>query len=245
MTETQTTETLEETTPDGPAGTPDGATVTPDGTAGTPATHAQPPAGRPGALDPTALDLLFAGAHTTHAFVPDPVDPALVREAYEHLRWAPTAMNIQPLRLTVVTPAARPRLLPHMSEGNRAKTAAAPLAVVAAVDPAFHEHLPHLAPFRAGARDGLAGQPEQREQMARTNGLIQLGYLILALRGLGLAVGPMTGLDPAGVDAEFHAENGWRTLAVLNVGHAADPEAPAAVRPRGGRLEFDQAAQVC
>ncbi|UNX54317.1 hypothetical protein MF406_15545 [Georgenia sp. TF02-10] len=50
--------------------------------------------------------------------------------------------------------------------------------------------------------------------------------------------------DPRSVDAGLHAENGWPTLAAFKRRHAADPEAPAAVRP-GGRLEFDQAAQVC
>ncbi|WP_152187732.1 malonic semialdehyde reductase [Georgenia satyanarayanai] len=187
---------------------------------------------------------IFHDARTTNAFTPEPVDVALVREVYEAVRWAPTAMNGQPLRLAVVESAeARERLVAHMYQGNQAKTLAAPLSIVAAYDPAFHEHLEVLAPHRAGAREKMAGDPGFRETFARTNGLIQLGYLILGLRAAGLAVGPMTGLDAAGLDAELFAGSGWRTLAVLNIGHAAS-DAPDAVRPRAGRLDFETAAVV-
>ncbi|WP_127126578.1 malonic semialdehyde reductase [Georgenia sp. SYP-B2076] len=199
----------------------------------------------PARLDDAALGLLFDDAHTTNAFTREPVDVDVVRRAYEHLRWAPTAMNTQPLRLTVLgTPESREPLVAHLSPGNQAKTLAAPLTVVAAYDPDFHEHMPVLAPFRAGMREQLAPDAELRDGLARTNGLIQLGYLILALRAEGLQVGPMAGMDAAGVDGALHAENGWRVLAVLNVGHAADPEDERAQFPRAGRLEFDQVAVV-
>lgn len=188
--------------------------------------------------------LLFDDARTTNTFVDEPVDLQTVREVYEAVRWAPTAMNAQPLRLAVIASAdARARLVPHMSEGNRAKTLAAPLTLVAAYDPAFHEHLDVLAPHRAGAREKLDGEPEFRDSFARTNGLIQLGYLILGLRGAGLSVGPMTGMVATGIDGELFAESGWRTLAVLNVGHRA-ADHPEAVRPRAGRLDFEAAAAV-
>ncbi|WP_324649638.1 malonic semialdehyde reductase [Georgenia sp. H159] len=187
---------------------------------------------------------IFHDAHTTHTFVDEPVDAAVVREVYEAVRWAPTAMNAQPLRLAVVRSGdARERLVAHMSEGNRAKTLAAPLTVVAAYDPAFHEHLDVLAPHRAGAREKLDGDPEFRDSFARTNGLIQLGYFILGLRGAGLHVGPMTGMDAAGIDAELFATSGWRTMAVVNAGRAP-AETEGAVRPRAGRLDFATAAVV-
>ena len=187
---------------------------------------------------------IFHDAHTTHRFVDEPVDVAIVREVYETIRWAPTAMNGQPLRLAVVQSGeARRRLVAHMSDGNKDKTLAAPLTLIAATDPAFHVHLEHLAPHRAGAREDLEGQPEFREGFARTNGRVQRGYLTVGLRAAGLAVGPMTGMDAAGIDREFFAESGWRTLAVLNVGHAPADE-PGAVHPRAGRLDFDTAAVV-
>lgn len=209
--------------------------------------HTSAHAPAPGALPGEIRDALFSGAHTTHTFLSEPVDVATVQQVYEDLRWAPTAMNIQPLRLTVLAgESARESVVEHLGEANRVKTRAAPLTVVAAFDPAWHEHMETLAPFRAGMREsfGDPGKAEARLELGRFNGLIQLGYLILGLRAHGLQAGPMTGLDAAGVDSAVHAETGWKTLAVINVGHAPDPGDPQAQRPRAGRLDFDQAAQV-
>ena len=45
------------------------------------------------------------------------------------------------------------------------------------------------------------------------------------------------------MDAEFHADRAWKSLLVINVGHAAADDEKAQ-QPRQGRLDFDQAAQV-
>lgn len=195
-------------------------------------------------LDREALDVLFEGSHTTQLFTDEKVDARLIRRVYEDLRWAPTAMNNQPLRLELVeSEEARARLLPHMAGFNREKTGKAPLTLIASFDLDWHRHMPHLAPFRQGFAEDAEGKPGMRESMGRTNGWIQIGYLILALRAHGLHVGPMAGFDGDGIDAEFHADNGWKTLCVLNVGHApADHE--KAQQPRQGRLEFEQAAKA-
>lgn len=197
------------------------------------------------ALSAEVLGQLFENARTTNTFTDEPVDVELISKVYQDLRWAPTAMNVQPLRLTVVTLGeAREWLVEQMAEGNQAKTGNAPLTVIAAFDPNWHEHMPYLAPHRDGAREQFAGMPEARVNMGRTNATIQVGYFILALRGYGLQVGPMAGFDAAGVDEVFHNENRWQSLAVLNIGHAPNPEDPVAQRPRAGRLDFEQAAQV-
>lgn len=196
-------------------------------------------------LDRAALDRLFEGAHTTNSFTDEPVDLKLLQEVYEDLRWAPTSMNIQPLRLTVLeSEESRRDVVEHLTPSNRTKTLAAPLSIVAAFDPEWHEHMPHLAPQREGAREKFGEMPKVRESMGRSNGQLQVGYLLLALRAHGLEVGPMTGLDADAVDSVVHAENGWKTLAVINVGHAPNTEDEQAQRPRAGRLNFAQAAQV-
>ncbi|WP_300345018.1 malonic semialdehyde reductase [Nesterenkonia sp.] len=196
-------------------------------------------------LDAAALHRLFDQAHTTHTFTDEPVSPDLIAEAYQHMRWAPTAFNSQPLRLTLLTPGAkREEVVEHFIEANRAKTLAAPLTIIAAYAPDWHEHMELLAPQREGARESFAAKPQMRETVGRQSGSIQVGYLLLGLRAVGLEVGPMTGLNPEGVDSVIHTENGWKTLVAINVGHAPNPEDEAAIRPRGGRLEFSQAAQV-
>ena len=124
--------------------------------------------------------------------------PDQLERLYELLRFPPTAMNTQPLRVVLVsTPEAKERLLPHLAEGNRAKSASAPLVAVLAADTDFHEHLPRLLPHAPGAKDRFADD-ERREQAARFNATLQAGYFILAVRAVGLDAGPMGGFDAAG-----------------------------------------------
>ncbi|SJN39695.1 Putative NADH dehydrogenase/NAD(P)H nitroreductase SCO5049 [Micrococcus luteus Mu201] len=206
--------------------------------------HPTQPAPDSGPLSQAEIDRLFADRHTTQLFSDEPVDLALIERAYADLRWAPTAMNNQPLRLDVVdSPEARARLAPLMIEFNREKTERAPLTLIASYDLDWHRNMGHLAPFREGFEEDAEGKPGMREGMGRTNALIQVGYLLVALRAHGLEVGPMAGFDAAAVDAEFHADRAWKSLLVINVGHAAADDEKAQ-QPREGRLDFDQAAQV-
>ena len=190
-------------------------------------------------IDAASADLLFRDARTVNAFEDSAVPDEKIQAAYDLVRWGPTAMNTVPLRLLVVRdPAARARLVEHMADGNKAKTLAAPLTIVAAADPAFHEHLPRLAPHMEGVRERFAaGGEEMRVGMARTSALIQVGYFIVGLRAAGLHVGPMGGFDAPGVDDAFFTENGWRSLVVINVG---TPAREGASYPRQTRLAFDE-----
>ncbi|QTE29906.1 malonic semialdehyde reductase [Pengzhenrongella sicca] len=192
------------------------------------------------AVSPEVADLLFLDAHSVNTFTDTAVPDELVHAAYDLLRWGPTAMNTVPLRLLLVrTPEARARLAAKMAPGNAERVLAAPLTIVAAADPEFHEHLTTLVPHLPGAREMFAGDAAKRDAMARTSALIQVGYLIVSLRAAGLHAGPMGGMDAAGIDAEFFAENGWKSLLVINVG---TPSGPDAARPRAPRLEFGQVA---
>lgn len=198
----------------------------------------------PTSLGRPEIDRLFAGSHTAHAFADAPVDPVVVQQVYEDLRWAPTSFNAQPLRLTVLTPGAtREKVAENMMDSNRAKTLAAPLTVVAAYTPDWHEYMPHLAPQREGFRDDMHEKELMRENVGRLSALLQTGYLLLAFRAHGLEVGPMTGIDAEGIDSVVHTDNSWKTLVVVNIGYAAEDN-PDAVDERRGRLAFHDAAQV-
>ncbi|WP_369824498.1 malonic semialdehyde reductase [Cellulosimicrobium sp. CUA-896] len=158
---------------------------------------------------------------------------------YDLVKWGPTAMNTLPLRvLAVRSPEARARLVAHMADGNKERVAQAPLSLVVAYDPAFHEHMDTLMPHMPGIRENLAAAPEVRDEMARTNALLQAGYLVVGLRAAGLATGPMNGMDRDGIDAEFFADNGWRSLLVINVGVA---RGEGTSYPRAPRLASEQA----
>lgn len=63
---------------------------------------------------------------------------------YEAVKWAPTAMNSRPLR---VSADARAGLEPHVAAGNPAKLRSAPVTAILSFDTQWHEHLPALMPF--------------------------------------------------------------------------------------------------
>jgi len=194
------------------------------------------------------VDLVFRDARTVNTFTDGDVTDEQVRAVWDVVRWGPTAMNSLPLRLLLVrSPEARARLVTHMNGGNKAKTQRAPLSIVVAADLDFHEQLPRLAPHMAGARDTFAGAEDVRARMSRDNTFLQAGYLVVGLRAAGLHVGPMTGFDAPGLDADLLAGTAWRSVLVLNVGTApADVEGlgvPAS-HPRQDRLGFEDVAQV-
>jgi len=98
----------------------------------------------------------------------------------------------------------------------------------------FHEHLPVIAPHSPGAKESFA-DAAKREAHARQQAWLQAGYVIMAIRTLGLAAGPMAGFDKAAVDAEFLAGHPWASFVVINVGHVA----PDRYRDRSPRLQHD------
>jgi len=178
-----------------------------------------------GKLDDQGRALLFTDARTANTFADTPVSDEELAAIWELAKWAPTAANTQPLRVLYVRPGeGRDRLVKHMSEGNRAKTAAAPAVAVLAVDTEFHEHIPALLPFRPELKGRFDGQDELRAKHAGFNGALQAGYFILAVRAAGLAAGPMLGFDGPGIDREFFADRPWKTILVVNIGRpGTDP----------------------
>jgi 3-hydroxypropanoate dehydrogenase len=191
------------------------------------------------ALDAAGRELLFTSARTANSFAPDPVTDAELRGIWDLAKWPPTAANTQPLRVLYVrTPEGRERLVQHMNDGNKAKTATAPAVAVLAVDSQFHEHVPQLLPFRPELKDALAANDTMRDSMMRFGGTLQAGYFLLAVRAYGLAAGPMAGFDAAALDADFFPDGRWKSILVVNIGHPGE-------NPWFGRLpRLDQADAV-
>ena len=177
----------------------------------------------PLALDPQAQDLLFREARTANTFSDEPVSDEQVQAIYDLVKWAPTSMNNQPLRIVLVrSPQARARLVESMADGNKPKTEAAPLVAILAADIDFHDELPQQLPAlprrprplrrqRGGPRVG--GQAQRRA----ADRLLHPG-----VRAAGLAAGPMTGLDTASVDRAFFPDGRHRTMVVMNIGEPGD-----------------------
>ncbi|WP_327295553.1 MULTISPECIES: malonic semialdehyde reductase [unclassified Streptomyces] len=187
-------------------------------------------------LDPAAQDLLFREARTANTFTDEPVTEEQVQAIYDLVKYGPTAFNQSPLRITLVRSAeARERLVQHMAEGNQPKTAGAPLVAILSADNEFHEELPQLFPHFPQAKDAFFSERPVREQAAHLNATLQAGYFIVGVRAAGLAAGPMTGFDPAGVQKEF-LDDDHTPLMIVNIGKPGDD----AWFPRSPRLPLDE-----
>lgn len=191
-------------------------------------------------LADAALDQLFRTARTQNAFQDRPVEDSQLRALYELLKWGPTAANSTPARFVFVKSAeAKQKLAPALSEGNLAKTMAAPVTVIVGYDEDFHEKLPYLFPH-TDAKSWFDGPRESRHEAAFRNGTLQGAYLMMAARALGLEAGPMSGFDPAKVDEAFFAGTAIKSNFLVNLGYGD----PAGVFPRLPRLPFDEAARI-
>ena len=189
-------------------------------------------------LDEAAQDLLFREARTANAFTDEPVTDEQLEAIYDLVKWAPTSMNSQPLRVLVLrSEEAKARLLPLMAEGNRAKTDAAPAVALLAADVDFHDELPTQFPHFPGARDMFASSEDARTGTAELNAGLQIGYAILGIRAAGLAAGPMTGFDAEAISKEFFPDGRHRVLVAINIGK---PATDGAWFDRLPRLDYDE-----
>lgn len=187
-------------------------------------------------LSPEAQDLLFREARTANSFTDEPVTDQQVAAIYDLVRFGPTALNAQPLRVTLVRSVeAREKLLKNMADGNREKTASAPLVVILAADTDFHDHLERTFPHFLGARD-LFADDAAREQAAKFNAALQIGYFLIGVRAAGLAAGPMGGFHAEGIDRDFFDGTGLKSLLVVNIGRPG----PNAWFDRLPRLDHDE-----
>ena len=183
---------------------------------------------------------LFDNARSHNAFAPEPIPEATLHQLYEMVKWGPTSANCSPARfIFVTTPAAKAKLLEGMSPGNQDKTKSAPVTVIIGMDMAFYEQLPKLFPH-ADAKSWFVGKQPMIDATALRNSSLQGGYFIVAARALGLDCGPMSGFDPAKVDAAFWAGTTVKTNFIVNLGHGDASK----LFGRSPRLSFDEACRI-
>lgn len=192
-------------------------------------------------LSEAALDQLFRSARTFNAWLPKEVSDEKLHQLYELAKFGPTSANASPMRVVFVkSKEAKATLSPFLSEGNRAKTMAAPVTAIVATDHEFYEKLPQLFPH-ADARSWFVGNQPLIDTTAFRNGSLQGAYLIMAARSIGLDCGPMSGFDNAGVDAAFFAGTSIKSNFLINIGYG---DASRDLFPRSPRLTFDEACRI-
>jgi len=192
-------------------------------------------------LDADGMDLIFRNARSQNGFLPKPVSNDQLKALYELMKWGPTTMNTQPMRLVfVVSKEAKDKLAPALSPGNLPKVMAAPATAIIAYDLEFYNHLPRNFPNNPNAKSLFEGKTEHVERTALRNGSLQGAYLIIAARALGLGAGPMSGFDNAKVDAAFFPEGKCKSNFLCNIGYGD----PTKIFPRNPRLSFDEACKI-
>jgi 3-hydroxypropanoate dehydrogenase len=193
------------------------------------------------AIDAAALDQLFLTARTHNKWLDKDVPDTLLKELVDVAKMGPTSANCQPARIVFVkSAAAKARLAPFLSEGNRAKTMTAPACAIIGYDLEFFENLPRVFPHNQSAKSWFTSSPAHAETTAFRNGTLQGAYFILAARALGLDTGPMSGYDQAGVDKEFFPGGKVKSNFLCSVGYGDT----SAVLGRLPRLPFDEMAQI-
>ena len=192
------------------------------------------------ALPTAALEQTFLNARTFNKFTDQPVSDETLRQLYDLAKWGPTSMNSQPARYVFVRSAeAKARLAEALSPGNVAKTNAAPVTVIVAMDSQFYEHLPEQFPA-VNAKPMFEGNAGLAEATAQRNSALQGAYLIIAARQLGLDCGPMSGFDPAKVNAAFFPDGRHKVNFLINLGYGD----ASGNHTRGPRLPFEAVASI-
>ncbi|EIL97653.1 nitroreductase family protein [Rhodanobacter thiooxydans] len=192
-------------------------------------------------LSEASLDQLFRNARTFNAWLPKEVSGEQLQQVFDLAKFGPTSANCSPMRVVFVkSKAAKAKLEPFLSDGNRAKTMEAPVTAIVATDYAFYEQLPKLFPH-ADAKSWFVGNQPLIDTTAFRNATLQGAYLLLAARAVGLDCGPMSGFDNAGVDAAFFAGTTVKSNFLISIGYG---DASRNLFPRSPRLTFDEACTI-
>lgn len=191
-------------------------------------------------IDDVSLDLLFREARTFPGWQDRAVDPELLQQIYDVMKWGPTSMNASPLRIVFVSsPEGKEKLKGCLMAGNVNQTMAAPVTAIFAYDVEFYEQMPKLWPH-SNVRGLFEGNEAFCKEFALRNGSLSAAYFMVVARGLGLDCGPMSGFNNAKVDEEFLAGTTWKSNFLCNLGYGDKSK----LRPRGPRLSFDEVAKM-
>ena len=192
-------------------------------------------------LSEASLEQLFRSARTFNAWLPKEVSDEQLHQLYDLAKFGPTSANSSPMRVVFVkSKAAKAKLEPFLSDGNRAKTMEAPVTAIVATDHEFYEQLPRLFPH-TDARSWFVGNQPLIDTTAFRNATLQGAYLLLAARAVGLDCGPMSGFDNAGVDAAFFAGTAIKSNFLISIGYG---DASRNLLARSPRLAFGEACTI-
>jgi 3-hydroxypropanoate dehydrogenase len=189
-----------------------------------------------------ALSQLFTDARSHHHWTDGAVSDDQLRSLYELVKWGPTSGNLQPARIVFVRSEEGKRKLHPALEGmgsNSEQVRAAPVTAIIAQDTRFFDEAPRLFP-RTNFKPMFEADAAFAESIAFRSSSLTGAYLMLAARGLGLDVCPMSGFHNELLDDAFFRGTSWKANFICTIGHGDD----ARLYPRDPRLSFDEACRL-
>ena len=90
------------------------------------------------------------------------------------------------------------------------------------LDADYHTHLPAQLPPVPDLADRLAANPSWHPRSVQLRAHLRAGYVMLAARALGYAVGTMEGFKSEELEHAMFPDRSRRSFLLLNVGHATD-----------------------
>lgn len=189
------------------------------------------------------MDVLFYKASICESFADTPIPHEILRNAMKLALLAPSAYNCCPMRAVFISsPDGKQKLMQCTDSAETQRFIQdAPAIAIICTDIHYTRNLPKLMPYVPNAQQMFEQYDDLNEMIRIRNSNLQAGYLILAIRSLGMAVGPISdSLNTDKFDEGFLQSTDWRSSLLIPFGYAKDPEAP---KPNSPRLSFDIAAK--
>ena len=188
-------------------------------------------------LDQDSIDLILTKARSHYAWKDIPVTDAQIARLYDIVKIGSTSMNGSPGRFVFVrSREGKERIAKSLKPANVPKVMGAPLTVIVAYDLDFWKELTRLFPHE-DRRYLYDGKEEYTLDTAYRNSTLQGGYMMIAVRAIGLDVGAMSGFSNKIIDDEFFAGTTLRSNFLINIGVADE----TALFQRLPRLTFEEA----
>ena len=183
---------------------------------------------------------IFENGRTHRFFTDRPISESILYQLYDMAKIAPSASNLCPMRITfVVSKVQKQKVIEAAADGNKSKIESAPVVAIIAHDSKFYDHVETLAPHM-DAEAFRRKDKTELEKIAIENSWLQAGFLIAAVRTLGLDCGPMSGFDKAKIDDLIYLNSSWRSNFLMNLGYGDETK----LHPRGHRLSFREGCAI-
>ncbi|WP_190600212.1 malonic semialdehyde reductase [Candidatus Vesicomyidisocius sp. SY067_SCS001] len=191
-------------------------------------------------LNKDTLDTLFRHARSHNGWLKQDVSKTQCHQIYELMKFAPTATNNCPVRITFIkSHIAKQRLKPHLNEGNIDKSMNAPAIAIISYDTEFYKKLPFLFPH-TNAKNWYEGKPEKIKLAGNLNATLQGAYFIMASRSIGLDCGPIGGFNKETLNDDFFKDGKTKSIFLCGIGHGDHNK----IFPRLPRLSFNEACKI-